>query len=138
MTGVHCFVHVKDGIWSSLFEEPATHQEYIQHCNLYFGYLGGGIYVELIPRVETVQFQIFGMPEPVNIDVDAKPITIGTITSDEQDTLQSLLRTSQSPTSTVTCNMPIQTPSEPKAEPKATCSIDQSSFINKASCTPGM
>ena len=105
--GVHSFVHVKDGIWSTLFEEPAIHQECIQHCNLHFSYLGSGIYVELIPRVKTVQFQIFGVHEPINIDVDAKPIAIGTLTSDEQDTLQSLLRTSQSLTSTVTSNMPI-------------------------------
>ena len=31
--------------------------------------------------------------------------------------------------------MPIQTLSEPKAEPTATCSIDRLSFTNKASCT---
>ena len=38
-------MHTKAGIWSTLFEEPETHQEFIQHCNLHFSYLGGGIYV---------------------------------------------------------------------------------------------
>ena len=93
ITGVHCFVHTKAGIWSTLFEEPETHQEFIQHCNLHFSHLGGGIYVEFIPCTETVSFQYFRIPEPVNINVNSKLVAIGSLTSDEQETLHALLST---------------------------------------------
>ena len=55
--GTRCCVHTRAGIWTTLFEEPSTHQELIQRCNLHLGYLGCGIYVEFIPRTETVLFE---------------------------------------------------------------------------------
>ena len=91
--GTHCFVHTRAGIWTTLFKEPSTHQELIQQCNLHLGYLGHGIYVEFIPRTETVSFEIFGLPKPVSVNMDSKPVTLGTLTADEEGTLCALLST---------------------------------------------
>ena len=49
ITGTHCFIHTKVGIWTILFEEPDSHQALIQRCNLHLGYLGNGIYIEFAP-----------------------------------------------------------------------------------------
>ena len=57
------------------------------------GYLGHGIYVEFIPRTETVSFEIVGVPKPVNVDIDSKPVALGTLTADEEGTLHALLST---------------------------------------------
>ena len=54
VTQTHCFIHTKNGIWSSLYEDPQTHQEYIQRCNLYLLYLGFGVYAELEARTQVV------------------------------------------------------------------------------------
>ena len=91
--GTHCFPHTKVGIWTTLSEEPDNHQAFIQRCNLHLGYLGNGIYVELVPQTEIVSFQIFGVPELVDINMDAKPVAIGTLSLDEQETLNKLLST---------------------------------------------
>ena len=91
--GTHCFVHTKLGIWTTLSEEPDNHQALIQRCYLQLGYLGNGIYVEFVPRRELVSFEIFGVPDPIDVDMDAKPVAIGTLTSDEQETLNQLLST---------------------------------------------
>ena len=99
VTGVHSFVHTKNRIWTTLHDNINTHQEYIQRCNLHLCYLGNGLYVELVPRMETVPFEIFGVTDPVNISMDAKPVAIGTITSEEQDTLTELLSIGITPTS---------------------------------------
>ena len=91
--GTHCFVHTKFGIWTTLSEEPDNHQALIQRCNLHLGYLGNGIYIEFVPRRELVSFQIFGVPDLIDVDMDAKPVAIGTQTSEEQETLNKLLST---------------------------------------------
>ena len=93
ITGTHCFVHTKVRIWITSFEEPDSHQALIHRCNLHLGYLGNGIYVEFVPQTEVVSFQIFGIPEPVDIDIDAKPVAIGTHSCDTQETLNKLLST---------------------------------------------
>ena len=93
ITGTHCFVHTKFGIWTTLSEELDNHQALIQRCNLHLGYLGNGIHIEFVPRRELVSFQIFGVPDPIDVDMDAKPVAIGTLTSDEQETLNQLLST---------------------------------------------
>ena len=80
ITGTHCFVHTKLGIWTTLSEEPDNHQALIQRCNLHLDYLGNGIYVEFVPRRELVSFQIFGVSDPIDVDMDSKPVAIGTLT----------------------------------------------------------
>ena len=34
-TQMHFFVHINSSIWSSLQNDPNTHQEYVQRCNLH-------------------------------------------------------------------------------------------------------
>ena len=84
-------MHLHDRIWSTLQEDPTSHLEYIQWCNLYLAYLGSGIYVQLIPRAETVSFQIFSLPDLFEMDIETKPVAIGTLTSDKTETLNQVL-----------------------------------------------
>ena len=116
MNGMHCFVHTKVGIWTTLLEEPKSHQTLIQWCNLHLEYLGNRIYVEFMPRTEVVSFQIFGVPEPINVDMDSKPVAIGTLSSDEQETLHTLLSTGitlSSATPSTSIQVVIKHPSTP-------------------------
>ena len=84
-------MHLCDRIWSNLQKDPPSHLEYIQWCNLHLAYLGSGIYIQLIPQTETVNFQIFNLPAPVEMDIETKPVAIGTLTSDETETLSQVL-----------------------------------------------
>ena len=90
VTQIHCFIHTKNGIWSSLYEEPQTHQEYIQKCNLHLLYLGFGVYAELEARTQVIQYEIFGIPEPLAVEVNVNEPTVGTLLVSEMDTLQNL------------------------------------------------
>ena len=42
-------------------------------------------------RTVTVAYDIFGLPEPLQLDVQMETITIGTCTADKQETLDKLL-----------------------------------------------
>ena len=39
-TQTHCFVHLNNGYWSTLWEPPNKHLELIQRCNVHLSYLG--------------------------------------------------------------------------------------------------
>ena len=67
---MHCFVHINGGIWSLLQEYPISHQEYVQRCNLHLLYLGSGVYAELEACTEIIQYEIFGVAEPLPIEVN--------------------------------------------------------------------
>ena len=57
-------------------------------------YLGGGNYVQLSLHMTTYEYEIFGLGSPINIDVvETKPLIIGTLTADEDNTLAQLLET---------------------------------------------
>ena len=88
-TQTHCFVHLCNGIWSTLQKD---HLEYFQHCNVHLVYISSGIYIELTPCTETVSFQIFGLPDLIEMDTETKPVAIGSLTSDEYETLNKLLK----------------------------------------------
>ena len=36
----HCFVHLNNGYWSTLWDAPNNHLELIQRCNVHLSYLG--------------------------------------------------------------------------------------------------
>ena len=79
---------------------PTTHDVYEQKFNLHLAYLGNGNYAELVLQTVTVQYEIFSIPDPYEVEeVDTKPQVIGTLTSNENDTLEKLmglgLRTTQ-------------------------------------------
>ena len=91
VTQTHCFIHTKNGIWSSLYEDPQTHQEYIQRCNLHLLYLGFGVYAELKARTQVIQYEIFGVPELLPVEVNVNEPAVGTLSVNETDTLQNLI-----------------------------------------------
>ena len=87
---MHCFVHINGGIWSSLQEDPIRHQEYVHRCNLHLLYLGSGVYAELEARTEIIQYEIFGVAEPLPIEVNVNKPAVGTLSPSELDTLNKL------------------------------------------------
>ena len=143
ITGTHCFIHTRVGIWTTLFEEPSTHQELIQRCNLHLGYLGHGIYVEFIPRTETVSYEIFHVPKLVNVDMNSKPVTLGTLTADEEGTLHALLSTCtslHSALSLTSTHVELKSPVTPTMEKTSPCSLStqhQDRFEHTLSKRPG-
>ena len=68
-TDTHCFVHTRSGYWTTLADTPQSHTEYSQRCNLHLSYIGKGTYVQHEIRTVTVAYDIFGLPEPLKLDV---------------------------------------------------------------------
>ena len=123
-TETHCFVHIKNGIWTTLGEIPRTHAEYSQCCNLHLSYMGNDTYAQHEIHTQTVAYDIFGLPEPLTVDLQVSTEIIGTCTSEETETLNQLLRsgiTSQTPDTqnivkkpTVEATATISTPPDPE------------------------
>ena len=96
ITGVHCFVHLKwHNYWTSVKEIPNTHLEYIQRCNIYLSYLGQGIFAEHRLRTTLVSYKLFGIDQPIELE-EKDPVVIGTLTCEENETLDMLLEQSHS------------------------------------------
>ena len=91
-TDTHCFVHTRSGYGTTLANNPQSHTEYSQRCNLHLSYVGKGVYVQHKIRTVTVAYDIFDLPEPLKLDVQMETITIGTCTADKQETLDKLFR----------------------------------------------
>ena len=74
ITKSHCFIHLHDGnYWSSLEEQPIEHASIEQKCNLHLAYMGNGNYAQLILQTVTVQYEIFGVPDPCKVqEMDIK------------------------------------------------------------------
>ena len=58
MTETHCFVHVKNGIWTTLGEIPHTHAEYSQCCYLHLSYMGNDTYAPKLLHMMYLVYQI--------------------------------------------------------------------------------
>ena len=72
---------------------PITHnptQNIASDVTFHLSYVGKGVYVQHKIRTVTVAYDIFGLPEPRELDVPMETITIGTCTADEQETLDKL------------------------------------------------
>ena len=82
-TQMHCFVHINGGISSSLHEDPISHQEYVQRCNLHLLYLGSSVYAELEACTEIIQYKIFGVTEPLPIELNVNKPAVGTLSPSE-------------------------------------------------------
>ena len=61
--------------------------------------MGRGLYAEHVMRTEIVDYAIFSVDEPVTLEVSTEPIVIGTLTAEEDHTLDILLKTSAQKTS---------------------------------------
>ena len=90
LTETHCFVHLKQGYWTSLKDIPVTHLEFVQHCNVHLSYLGNGIFVEHKLYTIKATYKIFGIDQPIEID-ETEQVVIGTLTSTENETLDKLM-----------------------------------------------
>ena len=101
-----------------------THAEYSQCCNLHLSYMGNDTYTQHEICTQTVAYDVFGLPEPLTVDLQVSTEIIGTCTSEETETLNQLLRlviTSQTPDTqtivkkpTVEATSTISTPPDPK------------------------
>ena len=91
MTETQCFVHIKNGIWTTLGEIPHIHAEYSQRCNLHLSYMGNDTYTQHEICTQTVAYDVFGLPEPLTVDLQVSTKIIGTCTSEETETLNQLL-----------------------------------------------
>ena len=87
-TQTHCFVHLKNGYWSTLRDPPDNHLELIQRCNVHLSYLGRGISIEHVSRLNT-SFEIFGVSEPV--DMPSTSAIIGELSIKESEAVKTLL-----------------------------------------------
>ena len=114
ITGTHCFVHLKEHrYWTSLKEMPASHLEFVQRCNIHLLYLGQGVFAEHTLRTNKVSYKFLGIDQPVELD-EINPVVIGTLTNDENDTLDKLLELSHiSPLNTETSKVKTCTQAKP-------------------------
>ena len=94
VTKPHCFIHVQNNkFWSTLDNELTEHDELKQRCNLHLAYMGQGNFLQLEPKTTLVKYEIFGIPESINVEqVDAK-LVLGTLMAEEDKTLAQLLET---------------------------------------------
>ena len=96
ITRVH-FVHLKwHNYWKSLKEIYNTHLEYMQRCNIDLSYLGQGTFIKLKLRTALVSYKLFGVDHPVKLE-EKNPVVIGTLTSEEDATLDILLEQTSQP-----------------------------------------
>ena len=85
ITETHCFVHTKHGYWSTLQEEPDSHLQYVKRCNLHLSYIGNGMFMQHEFKMESVYYGIFGVSDPIQVDVETTTHTVGELTADESN-----------------------------------------------------
>ena len=86
-TQTHYFVHLKNSHWSTLHDPSKTHLELIQRCNVHLSYLGRGIFVDHVLRLDT-SFEIFGVSDPIDMPSTSK--VIGELSIEESEALKAL------------------------------------------------
>ena len=72
--------------------EPNSHLEFIQCCNVHLSYLGNGIYTAHELHTVKATYDIFSLDQPLEID-ETEPVVIGTLTGTENETLDKLMET---------------------------------------------
>ena len=85
---MHGFVHLNNGYWTTLRDSPNNHLEPIQRCNVHLSYLGRGIFIEHVLRLNT-SYEIFGVSDP--IDMPSTSTVIGELSIEESGALKALL-----------------------------------------------
>ena len=88
----HCFIQTKSGYWTTLKDDPQGHLEYTQCCNLHLSLLGSGNFIQHEIQTETIAFEIFSLPEPIELDMAIQPNAIGECMAEESETLDKLLQ----------------------------------------------
>ena len=90
-TQTHCFIRHNGGIWSTLQENPKSHQEYVQRCNLHLVYIGSNAYAELTARTEIVQYEIFGIADPLPVEMNMSEQFASSLSPSELEFLKMLV-----------------------------------------------
>ena len=90
-TQTHCFIHHYGGIWSTLQEDLKSHQEYVQRCNLHLVYIGSNAYAELTAHTEIVQYKIFGIAEPLPVEMNVSEQSASSLSPSELESLKMLV-----------------------------------------------
>ena len=80
------------GYWTTLKDDPQDHLEYTQCCNLHLSFLGSGNFIQHEIQTEIVAFEIFSLPEPIELDMATQPIAIGECMAEESETPDKLLQ----------------------------------------------
>ena len=95
LTKKNYMVHLNENrYWSTLLDEPDTHDDFLLRCDLHLAYIGKGIYAQLVPRLELMDYAIFIIAQPEEpLGMDMKPLIVGSLTADEDKTLNYLLNT---------------------------------------------
>ena len=64
----------------------------MQKTNLHLSYFGRSMYIQLELRTINTQFEIFRVDTPIEVKaVDTKPLVVGSLTSDNEETLNELM-----------------------------------------------
>ena len=133
ITGIHCFVHLKEHkYWTFLKEMPTSHLEFVQRCNIHLSYLGQGVFAEHTLRTSKVSYKFFGIDQPIELN-ETDLVIIGTLTSDENDTLDKLLELSHfSPPNAETSKVKACTQSKPTENFETQSEATDETSISKA------
>ena len=105
-TQTHCFVHHNGGIWRTLQEDLKSHQEYVQRCNLHLVYIGSNAYAELTACTEIVQYEIFGIAEPLLVEMNMSEQSASSLSASELESLKMLVDI-DTPTKQQTSSLPV-------------------------------
>ena len=77
--------------YNLLQEDPKSHQQYVQRCNLHLVYIGSSAYAELTAPTEIVQYQIFGIAEPLPVEMNVSEQSASSLSPSELESLKMLV-----------------------------------------------
>ena len=93
LTDTHTVVYLSNGrYWSMQRDEPTEHSVYLERCNTHLCYLGNGKFAELELKLEPYEFEIFGIDQPNEVELETCPMTLGSLSADEVKTLDILCK----------------------------------------------
>ena len=70
-------------MWTTLNDPPKNHDRILEHCDYHLVYLGNGNFIELAERQRPLIV--------IHTDDDIKTVEIGSLTFDEEETLNSVI-----------------------------------------------
>ena len=80
----HAAVHISNNrMWTTLNDPPGNHDSILEHCEYHLVYLGNGNFIELVKRQRPLIV--------VHTNEDIKTVEIGSLTFDEEETLNSVI-----------------------------------------------
>ena len=75
LTDTHTVVHLNNvRYWITLRDKPTEHSVYLERCSTHPCYLVNGKYAELELRLEPYIFEIFGVNQPIEVELETRPV----------------------------------------------------------------